>query len=119
MNNKYFVDDADYQANSNKKDKMPMFSSLRLNNELFDEDENKRHPAIRARRISLPKNGEDWEVVKDGEVVFRIRGVRLNKKEKNVLRTPEGMNMLIREYKIGTRSVAKIKHKIKDLLDND
>ena len=119
MSNKYFVDDEDYQSNSGKKDRLPSFSSLRLNNELYDEEENIPHPSIRARRVSLPKNGENWEVVREGEVLFKIPGIRLNKKEKAYLRTAPGMNMLLAEYKEGTRSVQKIKEIIREILDND
>ncbi len=113
MNEKYLSDDYLFteltELNKNK-------SSLRVDNELFDDESNVIHKLIRARRVSLPRGGEDWEIVEDEEVVFTIRGVRLTKKEKEILRTVDGLNLLINEYRSGVKSVAKIKTKLKNYL---
>ena len=89
--------------------------NLNQSNELFDDDEAaKKHTLINIRRISLPGQGENWEISEDGRKVLILRGVRLTKKEKFVLRTPEGIRLVIEEYKSGNRSVAKIKAILRD-----
>ena len=89
--------------------------NLNQSNELFDDAEAaKKHKLINIRRISLPGQGENWEVYEDGRKVLILRGVRLTKREKFVLRTPEGIRLVVEEYKSGNRSVAKIKAILRD-----
>jgi len=95
-------------------DKPPMPFILNQSNELFNDDEAlKQHRIINVRRIVLPRNGENWEVLDDGRKVLVLRGVRLTKREKGVLRTVEGIRMVIEEYKAGNSSIAKIKNKLR------
>jgi hypothetical protein len=88
--------------------------SLRVDNELFDEESHIVHRLISAKLIELPNGGESWEISDNDEVVLMVPGVRLTKKEKGVLKTVEGLEILIREYKAGNKSVAKIKAKLKE-----
>ena len=84
--------------------------TLSQSNELFDDEEAlKKHKLIGIRRVVLPRQGENWEISEDGRKVLILRGVRLTKREKSVLRTVEGIKLVIEEYKSGNRSVAKIK----------
>ena len=112
MNNKYQYLEEDTN--------MPK-PSLRVDNELFDEELHVVHRLISARLIELPNGGESWEISDNDEIVFTVPGVRLTKKEKSVLKTAEGLEMLIREYKEGNKSVARIKAKLREYwkLKND
>lgn len=92
------------------------FPTLRQNDDLFDEEDNVVHKLISVKRVALPKNGEDWEIREDDKVVFLLRGVRLTKKERALLKTPEGILALMDEYKQGSRSVNKIKNRLKKIL---
>jgi hypothetical protein len=84
--------------------------TLNQSNELFDEEAAlKRHNVISIRRVSLPRKGENWEISENGRKVLILRGARLTNKEKGVLRTVEGIRLIIEEYKAGNRSVNKIK----------
>ncbi len=87
--------------------------SLRVDNELFDEESHVVHRLIGAKLILLPNGGENWEISDNDEVVFVIPGVRLTKREKSVLKTVHGLNILMHEYKSGNKSVAKIKAKLR------
>jgi len=95
--------------------------SLRVDNELFDEESHVVHRLISAKLIKLPNGGENWEVSDNDEVVLTIPGVRMTKKEKQVLKTREGLELLMCEYKSGNKSIAKIKAKLKEYwkLKND
>ena len=87
--------------------------SLRVDNELFDEESHVVHRLIGAKLISLPNGGENWEITDNDEVVLVVPGVRLTKREKNVLKTIQGLNILMHEYKSGNKSIAKIKAKLR------
>tara|TARA_Y100000310_G_C20243195_1_gene605597 strand:+ start:92 stop:463 length:372 start_codon:yes stop_codon:yes gene_type:complete len=89
--------------------------NLNQSNELFDDEEAaKKHKLINVRRISLPRMGENWEISEDGRKVLILRGVRLTKRERCVLRTVEGIKLVVEEYKAGNRSVAKMKAVLRD-----
>jgi len=83
-------------------------------NELFDDESHIVHKLINVKRVVLPKNGENWEVLEDHRVVFTLKGVRLTNKEKALLRTVEGIQLLMTEYKTGNTSVAGIRRKLKE-----
>lgn len=92
------------------------FHLLKADNELFDEDSNKANKVISAKRVKLPKNGEDWQILENGKAVLVLKGTRFTNVEKNFLHTVDGMKFLVSEYKTGSRSVLKIKEKIKQIL---
>ena len=84
-------------------------------NELFDDKSHIVHKLISVKRVGLPKNGENWEVLEDNRVVFTLKGVRITNKEKILLRTVEGIQLLMTEYKTGNISVASIRRKLKEI----
>ncbi len=102
----------DFHGNGEKRN----LSSLRADNELFNEEDYVPHKIINAKRVRLPRKGEDWEVLEDGEVVLVMKGTRFTKSEKEFLRTAEGMRFIIDEYKAGKKSVVKIKDELKKVL---
>lgn len=89
------------------------FNLLKADNELYIDDSDVPHTVINAKRVRLPRNGEDWEILEDGDVVLVLKGTRFTKSEKEFLRTVDGMKFLISEYKSGAKSVVKIKAKMK------
>lgn len=91
----------------------------KYNNDLFDEEKNIPHNVLMVKRVLLPGAGEDWEITDSNRIVFILRGARLTKKEKSIMRKPEGLKMLIEEYKQGNRSINKIKDKLKKLGKNN
>jgi len=94
--------------------KQPILNSQ--SNELFDEDSHVIHKLINIKRISLPQKGEDWQVLENNKVAFTLKGIKMTQKEKNVLYTLEGIQLLIKEYKLGNKTVSGIKKKIKELI---
>lgn len=87
---------------------------LRTDNELFNEyDSAIVHSVINVKRVKLPKNGEDWEILVDGKVAVTMKGTRFTNAEKDFLRSVDGMKFLVSQYKDGKRSVVKIKEELK------
>jgi hypothetical protein len=109
MSNKY-LDGTD----PNSIEETMKYSSTMIDDKLFDEEDNVVHKLINIKRVSLPQGGEDWEVLEDGKVVLVVKGIRLTKKQKSVLRTADGLNMLIAEYKAGNKAITYIKKKLND-----
>ena len=93
-----------------------MTSLYRLESELFDEESHIVHKLINVRRVALPQEGEDWEILEDNKVVFTVKGVKLTKKQRSVLRTFQGISSLMELYKAGEINMNKIKNKINSLL---
>lgn len=93
-----------------------MTALYKLDSELFDEESNVVHKLINVRRIELPQNGEDWEILEDNKVMFIVKGVKLTKKQRSFLRSLQGISSLMELYKEGQINMNKIKNKINNLL---
>lgn len=92
------------------------FHLLKADNELFNEDKNKAGKLVNAKRIRLPKNGEDWQILENNKLALLLKGTRFTNTERKFLRTVDGMKFLVSEYKAGSKSVVKLKEKLKKLL---
>jgi hypothetical protein len=115
--NKYHLlslpdDEADAESNFSDS-RYVNLNLLRTDHELFKEDDDVQHKVINVRRVNLPHNGEDWELLENGQVVLTLKGVRFTKTERNFLRTIEGMKFIIDGYKAGIKSVVKFKEAMK------
>lgn len=99
-----------------EKDKGPKLSFIKQETELFDDSSYVAHDIINARRIALPKGGEDWEILKNKRIVFVLKGLRFTKKEREFLRTPQGMLFIINGYKQGWKSISEFKRQVKKCL---
>lgn len=92
------------------------FHLLKADNELFNEEANKASKVTSAKRVRLPRNGEDWQILENNKVVLLLKGTRFTNPEKKFLRTIDGMKFLVAEYKAGSKSVVKLKEKLKKLI---
>jgi len=89
------------------------FHLLKADCELYDEERGRvPETLISIKRMRQPKKKEDWVVLENGKIVWRLKDYRFSQEEKDFLKTAEGMQLLLAEYKIGTRSVTKIKEQI-------
>src|SRR5260221_6728679 len=104
----------DFQFNDNQN-KYFNSSSLRGEHEFYKEEEDIAYKMITVRRTNL-KRGEDWEISEDKKVVLILKGPRFSNKEKNYMRTVDGMNFIISGYKKGLDSVSKFKTELKKVL---
>jgi hypothetical protein len=98
------------------KDGNLKYSLSKFEYDLYHEEDDKTEKIIRVKRVSLPNKGERWKILEDSKVMFVVEGAKLNKKEKDFLRTVDGVNFLIEQYKQGIKSFSALKAEIKKKL---
>lgn len=81
--------------------------------DLFNEDRNVVEKIIRVKRISNSNKCERWKVLEDTKTIFILDGTKISKKEKEFLRTIDGFNFLIGQFKTGIKSLNKLRIELK------
>lgn len=81
--------------------------------DLFDEEKDLVEKVIRVKRVQMPNKGEKWRIMQDGKLVFTLEGTKVSKKEKEYLRTADGFNFLIGQFKDGMKTLNKLKTELK------
>lgn len=81
--------------------------------DLYHDEDNVILPIIRVKYINLLNGVERWKIFKDSVVVWVIEGNKLTNKEKEFLRSLNGANFLIAQYKEGICSFNHLKTEIK------
>ena len=81
--------------------------------DLYHEEDDIPNPVIRVKRFSMPNKGEKWKVMIDNKAMFIVEGTKLSKKEREFLRTIDGVNFLIALYKNGINSFNHFKTELK------
>lgn len=84
--------------------------------DLYHEEDDKAEKVIRVKRVSMPNKGEKWKIFEDNKVMFTLEGTKLTNKEKDFLRTVDGVNFLIAQHKQGIKSFNSLKNEIKKKL---
>lgn len=84
--------------------------------DLYHEEDDKAEIVIRVKRSATPNKGENWKIFENTKVVFVIEGSKLSKKEKEFLRTVNGINFLIKQFKGGINSFNALKNELKNEL---
>lgn len=95
------------------KDQNNKFNLNKFELNLFHDEKNIPQKVLRVKRITLPNKGEKWKIFEDNKVVFTVEGSKLNNKEKEFLRTVDGINFLLSQYKEGIKSFNSLKQEIK------
>jgi len=106
-NNEYSIDEGSSRM---------LNGSLRQKTDLFDDDSYVPNKLIRARAVPLPGNSVDWEIIENNNIVMTLKGVRFSKKEREYLKTYDGMMFIIEGYKKGWKSIAEFKRQLKKQL---
>lgn len=104
------------QAGEEGKDGGMKYSLSKFEYDLYHEEDDKAEKVIRVKRVSMPNKGEKWKIFEDNKVMFTVEGTKLNNKEKDFLRTIDGVNFLITQYKAGIKSFNALKNEIKKKL---
>lgn len=92
------------------------YSLSKFEYDLYHEEDDKAEKVIRVKRVSMPNKGEKWKIFEDNKVMFILEGTKLTNKEKDFLRTVDGVNFLITQYKAGIKSFNSLKNEIKKKL---
>jgi len=82
--------------------------------DLFDEDKDVVEKVIRVKRVQLPNSGEKWKIFENTKTVFVLDGSKISKKEKEFLRTADGFNFLIAQYREGIKSLNNLRVELKN-----
>lgn len=91
---------------------------LRVDNELFKEEDAVPQQLIQVKRVDSKKEGEVWRIFDNKKLTVTIASNRLTNVEKEYLRKPKGFLYLIEGYKKGWRSINKFKQNIRIEDDN-
>lgn len=94
-----------------KSDKF--YGLSKFDHDLYKEEDDVAEKVIRVKRVSMPNKGEKWKIFEDSKVAFIVEGNKLNNKEKDFLRTVDGVNFLIAQFKQGIKSFNSLKTEIK------
>lgn len=107
---KYLVENDQffYDESASKKG-----SFLKQDTELFNDDDYIPGKSIQVKRISEP---EDWKVLIDGKEHLILKGSRFTTKEREYLRTVNGILFIVSGVKKGWDSVSEFKRQMKDLI---
>ena len=98
------------------KDQNSRYNLSKFEYDLYHEEDDVAEKVIRVKRISLPNKGEKWKIFEDNKVLFIVEGSKLTNKEKDFLRTVDGVNFLIAQFKQGIKSFNALKNEIKKKL---
>jgi len=98
------------------KDPNLKYNLSKFEYDLYHEEDDKAEKVIRVKRVSMPNKGEKWKIFEDNKVMFIVEGTKLTNKEKEFLRTADGLNFLIARYKQGIKSFNSLKTEIKKKL---
>ncbi len=104
------------QGGEESKDGNLKYNLSKFEYDLYHEEDDKAEKVIRVKRVSMPNKGEKWKIFEDNKVMFTLEGTKLTNKEKDFLRTVDGVNFLIGQYKQGIKSFNSLKNEIKKKL---
>ena len=100
------------------KDQNLKYNLSKFDHDLYKEEDDIAEKIIRVKRIDLPNGGERWKVFEDNKIIFILEGNKLTKKEKEFLRSVEGVNFLLKQARLGIKSFNALKLEIKSVLNN-
>lgn len=88
----------------------------RFDYDLFDEEKATPAPVIRVKRTNTSTKGERWKVLRNEELLLIIEGNKLSKKEREYLRSLEGVSFLTKQVKMNITSFNKLRAELKAVL---
>ena len=107
-------------SNSNPPDEFKeqnlKFNFNKFEYDLYHEEDDVAEKVIRVKRFVLPNKEEKWKIFEDNKIILIIEGSKLTNKERDFLRTVDGVNFLIAQYKSGINSFNQIKMELKKKL---
>jgi hypothetical protein len=99
-------------ASEDFKDQNVKYNLSKFEYDLYHDEDNIVEKVIRVKRFSSD-NTEKWKIFENTKVIITLEGSKLSTKEKEFLRTVEGVNFLINQCKNGIKSFAALKAEIK------
>jgi hypothetical protein len=100
-------------ASEEFKDQASKHNLNKFEYDLYHEEDDVSFKVIRVKHFNLPNNNSRWKILEDNKAMFVIEGSKLSNKEKDFLKTVNGVNFLIAQYKLGIKSFNSLKIEIK------
>jgi hypothetical protein len=105
--NKYADDDQFvYDEKGGKKG-----SFIKQDSEFFNDEDYVPGKSVRVKRISTNSH-EDWRIFVNEQEALVLKGIRFTAKEREFLRTTEGVMFIINGIKSGWKSVSEFKRQL-------
>ena len=98
------------------KDQNLKYNLSKFEYDLYHEEDDKAEKVVRVKRVSMPNKGEKWKIFEDNKLVFTLEGTKLTNKEKEFLRSVDGVNFLLAAAKKGIKSFNALRTEIKKKL---
>lgn len=108
--------DASVSITDEVKEQNTKYSLSKFDYDLYHEEDDVAEKVVRVKRVALPNKGERWKIMEDNKLVFSVEGTKLTNKEKEFLRSIDGVNFLIAQAKSGIKSFNALKTEIKKKL---
>ncbi len=80
--------------------------------DLYHDEDNVVEKVIRVKRVATA-GSEKWKIFENTKVMVTVEGSKLSTKEKEFLRSANGVNFLLAQYKNGIKSFAALKAEMK------
>jgi hypothetical protein len=111
----------DYKPNSTISDDFReqniKYTLSKKDDDLYREENDIVGGVLRVKWVGLPNHGDRWKILNEqSKTLFVIEGSKLSKKERLFLRSIDGFNFLIAQFKGGLRSFNALKMAIKQKL---
>jgi hypothetical protein len=95
------------------KEQNSRYTFSKFEHDLYHEESDTVEKVIRVKRFNSSNKSEKWKIFEDNHVSFIIEGDKLTKKEREFLRSIDGFNFLIAQFKQGIKSLNHLKKEIK------
>lgn len=106
---KYIEDDQFvYDEKTGKKG-----SFIKHDSEFFNDEDYVPGNSVRVKRVAS-NSTEDWKVFVNEEELLVLKGIRFTSKERDFLRTTEGVMFIINGIKSGWKSVSEFKRQMQE-----
>lgn len=100
----------------NFKDSSSKYGLSKFDYDLYKEEDDVALPVIRAKYFSLPNRGDRWKIFENTKVVFIIEGSKISKKEREFLKTVDGLNFILTQAKAGIKSLNGFRKELKSII---
>lgn len=113
LNKNNSIDPNTHSQGEEHKDQNSKFNLSKFDFDLYHEEDDIAEKVYRVKRVSMPNKGEKWKLLENNKVIFVVEGTKLTNKEREFLRTIDGFNFLITQFKQGIKSFNSLKTEIK------
>lgn len=100
-----------------EKETVAKYVSSKFDHDLYHEDDDKKFSMIRIKLFVDKKTKNlKWKFFENTKNTIVLDGDSMSEEEINFIKSPEGINFCLKEYKLGFKTEEKIKNKIKEQL---